>query len=127
MKILVAAVLIICGAAIIAASHSMSRITLSTDERAQIAEACTKCHRDSDNLEGDEGQAGEVHRIHANAECVTCHTSTSGLKTANKAHDTLQWAGIGIVAVTLAGIALNFVVARKRLADQETVNEKPPD
>ena len=129
MKILAAVVLIICGVAIIVASHSMHRTTLSTNERTQVVQACAKCHGDSNGFEGDENQAGdvkvsEVHRIHANAGCITCHSSASGLKTADKAHDTLQWAGIGIVAITLAGIVLNFIVARRRLPGSKNPDEQ---
>ena len=71
--------------------------------------------------------AADVHQIHANEDCVTCHVDASGLETADKAHDILQWAGIGIVAAALAGFALNAVVARVRLAGREGGDGKTND
>lgn len=129
MKILAAVVLIICGVAIIVASRSIHQTTLSTSERTQVKQACAKCHGDSNGFEGDDNQAGgfkvsEIHRIHANAGCITCHSNATGLKTADKAHATLQWAGIGIVAMTLAGIVLNFIVTRRRLPGPEDPDEQ---
>jgi hypothetical protein len=129
MKILAAIVLIICGVAIIVASHSMHRTTLSESERTQVKLACSNCHDGSNDLGGDDNQAGgfnvsEIHKIHTNAGCITCHSSSSGLKTADKAHSTSQWAGIGIVALTLAGIVLNFIVVRRRSAGTEGPHEQ---
>ena len=119
IRLVIAVLLIICGTVILVASHTTTRTTLTAQELAQVKKSCVRCHDDIDDSE-----AGTIHDIHANAECIACHTGATGLKTATKAHDTLRWIGIGIVALTLIVLPLNFVVARKRLAPRKTGDGK---
>jgi len=119
--ILVASIVLIFVAAVMAVGYSNNKTALTTDERAQAREACAKCHRNPDNL----ADASVVHQVHQNADCITCHADARGLKTADQAHNILQWAGIGIAAVTVAGLALNFIVAKKRLKNRDAENGKP--
>jgi hypothetical protein len=39
----------------------------------------------------------------------------------------LKWVGIGFVGVVIAGMALNYVVARGRLKGQEDDDGRPDD
>ncbi|OGO01636.1 MAG: hypothetical protein A2Y59_04075 [Chloroflexi bacterium RBG_13_52_14] len=84
--------------------------------------ACANCHSVPVYT-----SAGDVHQIHANEDCVTCHSDASGLETADKAHDILQWTGIGIVAAAAAGLVLNYAVARVRLAGRKGGDGKTND
>jgi hypothetical protein len=115
MKVLVAAVLIICLGTILALSYTLPRTSLTPAERAQATGACTQCHGGDDGREGDDSEGGDIHQIHSNADCSTCHAGATGLNTADSASKTLKWVGIGLVGVVAAGMALNYVVARSRL------------
>jgi hypothetical protein len=120
MKILVAAVLIICLGTILALSYTLPRATLTPAERTQAMGACTQCHGGDDGREGDDfEEGGDIHQIHSNADCSTCHAGATGLKTADSASVVLKWVGIGLVGVVAAGVALNYVVARSRLKGRE--------
>jgi hypothetical protein len=119
MKVLVAAVLIICLGTILALSYTLPRTSLTPAERAQATGACTQCHGGDDGREGDDSEGGDIHQIHSNADCSTCHAGATGLKTADSASVVLKWVGIGLVGVVAAGVALNYVVARSRLKGRE--------
>jgi hypothetical protein len=119
MKVLVAAVLIICLGVILALSYTLPRTTLTPAERTQAMGACTQCHGGENGGEGRDSEGGDIHQIHSNADCSTCHAGATGLKTADSASKTLKWVGIGLVGVVAAGTALNYVVARSRLKGRE--------
>jgi len=118
MKILVAIFLVILVALVITLSYSMDETTLTAEEQEQIYEACQECHRDPDELYDE----NDIHRIHKYAECMKCHVGTSGLESADNAHDILQWVGIGVMVAVVAGLGVNFTVARKKLRPYEGSN-----
>ena len=119
MKVLVAAVLVICLSTILALSYTLPRTTLTPSERAQALGACTKCHGAEDDGEADDSEGGGIHQIHSTADCSTCHAGTTGLKTADTASKALKWAGIGLAGVVVAGMGLNYVVVRSRPKSRE--------
>jgi hypothetical protein len=119
MKVLVAAVLIICLGTILTLSYTLPRTTLTPAERTQAKGACTQCHGGDDGWEGDDSEGGDIHQIHSNADCSTCHAGATGLKTADTASKALKWAGIGLAGVVVAGMALNYVVVRSRPKGRE--------
>jgi hypothetical protein len=127
MKVLVAAVVIICLGAILAISYTLPRTTLTPAERTQAMGACTQCHGGENGREGDDLEGGDVHRIHSNADCSTCHAGATGLKTADSASKTLKWVSIGFVGVVAAGMALNYVVVRSRLKGREEGDGRQDD
>jgi ABC-type Fe3+ transport system permease subunit len=127
MRILAAVVLIICLVAILVISYTVPRTRLTPAERAQAVGACTQCHGFDDDREGGDFEGGDVHQIHGTVDCLTCHSSVSGMKTADTASKTLKWVGIGFVSVVVAGMALNYVVVRGRLKGQEVDDGKPDD
>ncbi|MCP4608609.1 MAG: hypothetical protein GY845_07835 [Planctomycetes bacterium] len=110
MKILIAVFILICIAAIVVTSYIMDSTTLSSEETGQVSDSCGNCHSNPDRLKDD-----NAHRQHQNADCATCHIGASGLEAADNAHDTMEWIGIGIVALTVAGLGLNYTIVRKKL------------
>lgn len=54
-----------------------------------------------------------MHDIHAALDCSHCHRDNAGLKAAVNLHSGLEWFGIGIAMLGLAGIAANFIIVRK--------------
>lgn len=114
MKVLVAAVLIICLGTILTLSYTLPRTTLTPAERTQAKGACTQCHGGDDGWERDDSEGGDIHQIHGNADCSTCHAGANGLKTADTASKALKWAGVGLVGIVAAGMALNYLVVRIR-------------
>lgn len=110
MKIFVAVFILICIATIVVAGYIMDSATLSPEETDEAANSCGNCHSNPDRLKDD-----NVHRQHQNADCATCHIDASGLENADNAHDTMEWIGIGIVALTVSGIDLNYAIVRKKL------------
>ena len=119
MKVLVAAVVIICLGTILALSYTLPRTTLTPAERAQAMAACSKCHGEENGREGDDSEGGDIHQIHSNADCSTCHAGAAGLKTADTASKALKWTGIGLAGLVVAGMALNYVVVRIRPKGRE--------
>jgi Ca2+/Na+ antiporter len=89
--------------------------------------AYTQCHGRDDGREDDAFEGGDVHQIHGTVDCSTCHSSVSGMQMADTASKTLKWVGIGFVGVVVAGMALNYVVARGRLNGPEVDDGKPDD
>ena len=127
MRILAAVVLIICLVAIVVISYTVPRTRLTPAERAQALGACTQCHGRDDGREDDDFEGDDVHQIHGTVDCSTCHSSVSGMQMADTASKTLKWVGIGFVGVVVAGMALNYVVARGRLKGQEDDDGRPDD
>lgn len=120
---------------VIVLGYTLDKNELSADEKVQIIGECAACHG-SDN--GDDSHSGnpnlvctrchhDFHRVHTNAACVECHATAEGLQDADDAHDILQWVGIGIAGATVAGLALNFTVARKKLSGRDSDDETQND
>src|SRR5512136_220573 len=124
MKVLVAAVIIICLGTILALSYTLPRTTLTPSERTQAEGACTQCHGGEEAPGGDDFEGGDVHQIHSTADCSTCHAGATGLKTADTASKALKWAGIGLAGVVVAGMALNYVVVRSRQKGREEGDDR---
>ena len=124
--IVLVVVLIVCIGAIVASARSTDKITLTPQERVNAKTSCLKCHDDFDSGKNDFA-LNDVHWIHANAEFITCHSDVSGLQSADNTNDILQWTGIGIGLMTVAGCALNFALARRRLAGRESDDGKTHD
>ena len=122
MRILVTVFILICVAAVVVAGYLMDRATLPPEEIDRVESSCGNCHSSPDRLK-DEG----VHLRHKNADCATCHVGADGLETADKAHDTMVWAGIGVVTLTAACLCLNYTVSRKRLKTHEHDHGKAND
>lgn len=99
----------------VAVSCSSDDGALSPEEMELVDRQCFRCHRNADRLSRD-----DVHEIHANADCVTCHVGERGLESADRAHDVLEWVGIGLVALVVTGIGLNYAVTRRRISSRET-------
>ena len=68
--------------------------------------------------------ATTVHDAHATTQCIVCHTGSAGLASANSARNALRLAGLCLVALVLAGIILNFVVAKIRLGRRKDANAR---
>ncbi len=119
MKIFVAVFILICIVVIVVAGYFIDSATLSLEETGEAADSCGNCHSNPDRLKDD-----NVHRQHQNADCATCHVGVSGLETADNAHDTMEWIGIGIVALTVSGLGLNYAIVRKKLKYREKDNGK---
>jgi len=122
MKIFVAVFILICIAAIVVVGYIVDSATLSPEETDQVSDSCGNCHRNPNRLTDH-----NVHRQHQNADCATCHIGASGLETADNTHDTMEWIGIAIVAVTVAGLGLNYTIVRKKLKSREKDNGKADD
>ncbi len=72
--------------------------------------ACLDCH----SVELRYSDARSIHDIHASLDCSLCHGDNSGLKTADSVHSYLEWVGIGVVSISLAGIIANIIIENKR-------------
>jgi hypothetical protein len=73
-------------------------------------QACQDCHGTPQYT-----QVIDMHDAHGGQECLVCHDNINSLSTANRAREALKWAGTGLVGLVIAGIAVNFAVAKIRL------------
>ncbi|MFC2017762.1 cytochrome c3 family protein [Chloroflexota bacterium] len=127
--IIVAALLIIVIVGVtLALSSTVKDKTLTAEELGGIDQACIDCHEDDLTGGSIHGVHVEVacfschdssHTVHASADCQDCHAGTAGLKTADRAYDTLKWVGIGGAGLVILILALNLVVSRRRLGKRE--------
>jgi hypothetical protein len=60
-----------------------------------------------------------MHNDHAITRCIVCHTNAAGLQPATNTHDMLRKVGIGLIAVGLTSIIVNFGVTKIRLNRRE--------
>lgn len=136
--IIPAAILIIIAVVVtIALSNTVSDKTLTAQEQNLIAQACASCHDDIELADVSlhsihEGTScfschESLHPIHTNAECQDCHAGTTGLKTADQAHNVLKWVGIGGAGILLVSLAVNLFVARRRLGTRGESNGEKDD
>jgi hypothetical protein len=109
MRIRLALILILVVGAVIAASLLLSNRTLSSPQLAQVKTACLECH----SVELRYSSAVSIHDIHATLNCSQCH-GDSGLPATAGVHSGLEWTGIGLAAVILAGIVANFIKTSRR-------------
>ena len=94
---------------------------------------CTVCHS---NSAGDEGEGGpisfnptlcarchtvpsysnttQLHNGHSAADCSICHIDSTGLKSATNVHSAIRTAGIALIVLAIAGLLVNFIVAKAR-------------
>ncbi len=107
-----AIIIIAAIAAVVVIYYSTDQVDLSSEERDYLANACSRCHRNPERLDHN---AAKVHSIHTNADCMNCHVGADGLETADTAHDIIEWVGIGIAGATVAGLSVNYLVARRRI------------
>ena len=112
MRLLLIALIIASAISLIAVRYAVDPVTLTIEERKDIALTCQGCHTNVGQLDHD---AGTSHREHGNFTCVTCHVGDGGLETADRYHDIIQWVGIGAVAATVSFLVLNYSVAKRRL------------
>ena len=84
--------------------------TLKPVELENVKAVCEECHGEVPAYEF----ALKVHKKHAAFECGFCHREIGPLKTAESIHKTFKWLGIGILSLSLMGIALNFIVSHKK-------------
>ncbi len=122
MRILVAVVILLVVAGVVVAGYLMDRATLPPEEIARVDDSCGNCHSNPDRLKDD-----GIHQRHTNTDCAVCHVDAGGLETADKAHDTMVWTGIGVVTLTAACLGLNYTISRKRLKTRENDHEKADD
>jgi hypothetical protein len=117
-----------------ATCHRIPKIT----NREQIHEAheflnCNSCHiGGTDNGERESGEVDNnicvschtkteytspvaMHDAHSTTACTACHTESPGLAAANNTHITLRRVGIGLAALVVLGLLINYIVARVRL------------
>jgi hypothetical protein len=124
MRLVLIALIIASAISLIAARYAVDPVTLTPEERKDVALTCAGCHSNVAHLDHD---AGTSHRQHGNLTCVTCHASDEGLESADKYHDIIQWFGIGTVAATVSVLALNYSVAKRRLARGKTDEHQQDD
>jgi len=125
LKVLISIAIIGAIVATVALAHVIDKTSLSAQEQDQIIRECAGCHNES--LFRDDGVHGihdaisclschdGMHQIHTSTKCQACHAGTAGLKTADEAHNVLQWVGIGCAGLLTGGLALNFGIARRRI------------
>jgi hypothetical protein len=127
MTILAAVFIFVAVVLTIALSNTVSDKSLTAVEQDQINQTCISCHADDLKGSGVHGIHVEVacfpchdssHTVHANADCQDCHAGTTGLKTADRAYDTLKWVGIGSAGLVALMIALNLYVSRRRMRNR---------
>jgi len=135
MKRLIIALAILIVIAVVvttALSYSVSNISLSAQEEDLVIESCADCHNESElarvqiHISHEEISClschESMHSIHANADCYDCHTGTTGLKTADQAHDVLQWVGIGGAGLLVIFLGINLFAVRLRKGTKENGN-----
>ncbi|MFC1925059.1 cytochrome c3 family protein [Chloroflexota bacterium] len=131
--IIALAILIVIAAVVtVALSNSVSNISLSAQEEDLIIQSCADCHNESGlarvqlHITHEETSClschESVHSIHANADCQDCHVGTTGLKTADQAHDILRWIGIGGAGLLVIFLGINFFILRLRIGKKENGN-----
>jgi hypothetical protein len=107
-----AAALVIVAGAILAAYLLVGDSVLGQSQLAQVKTVCLECHTSVPAY----NQAITVHDIHATFDCIRCHND-GGLKTAANIHSGLEWAGVGMVLASLAGITAIMVANKKTGAE----------
>lgn len=112
IKLLISVVIIAGVASLVGIYYSVDQVNLSSGERDNIADACNQCHRNPERLSHN---ASKVHNLHTSADCMSCHVGTDGLKTADNAHDIIEWVGIGMAGATILGLGANYFIARNRI------------
>ena len=117
MRLLLIAFIVASAISLIVVRFAIDPVTLTPEEKKNVALTCIGCHDNVGRLDHD---AGTSHRQHSNFTCVTCHVGDEGLETADKYHDIIQWVGIGAVAATVSFLALNYSLAKRRLTGGET-------
>jgi len=130
-RLLIPAVIIVIAAVIvpIALRNSFSNRTLTAPEQEQVVQACAGCHDENElasiSLHGMHEETlcfschESSHSIHANADCQDCHAGTTGLKTADQAHDVLQWVGIGVAGLLVLSLFINLFIVGLRMRTKE--------
>jgi len=83
--------------------------TLSPLQLTQVKAGCRECHSE---LRYD--SPSTLHDTHAALNCSRCHRDNAGLKSTDKIHTGLKWAGLGTVLFVLAGIATNIIMVNKK-------------
>ena len=116
----------------IAIGFSLGDISLTAQERDQVAQACAGCHDENELASVRIHKAHKetpcfschdsTHSIHANADCQDCHAGTTGLKTASQAYDVLRWAGIGAAGLLVIFLVINLFIVRLRVSTKEKDN-----
>lgn len=109
MRIKLAVILILVVGVVLAASLLLSNRTLSSPQLAQLRTACLECH----SVELRYSSAVRIHDIHGALNCNQCHYDSS-LQTAANVHSGLEWLGIGLAVLILAGIVANFIIVNRR-------------
>lgn len=110
MRIILVAVVLVVAGAVLAGNLLLDNRTLSAPQLEQARTACLECHVRVPPYD----RAVALHDTHAALNCSRCHVD-SDLQTAAGVHNVLKWAGIGILAVSLAGILANFIIANRRI------------
>lgn len=131
LRILIAIIIIAAAAGIIIFTQTADEISLTAEQQDLLAQSCTEeCHNNNSvlntGLHGIHDGIGcmschdsdSLHDTHANAGCQDCHGSSEGLEAPTRAHNALQWMGIGVLAFLVAGLVFNFGISRLRLRSQ---------
>ncbi len=118
IRIILVLIVVLCLAGILIANYTIEKETLPPEEAEQIMDACGSCHRNPDRLSID-----NIHQKHQGVDCTTCHINNLDLESAKKTHDIIFWIATGIASFTMASLAINYAVARKRLSSRNEVNK----
>ena len=124
MRLVLIACVIASVISLVVVRYAVDPVTLTPEEKKDVALTCAGCHSDVARLDHD---AGTSHRQHGNFTCVTCHVGDGGLETADDSHDIIQWVGIGTVAATVSFPALNYSVVKRRLRRQGIAEHEQND
>lgn len=114
MRILIAVLIIISVGTILIANYAFNDRSLNSTELEQVKTNCLKCHRAPPVYP----HVTFVHNKHSALECVVCHGQENGLETMENIQLSLRWAGLGVTALGLVGILVNYIVMKSRKGKQ---------
>jgi hypothetical protein len=109
MRFVFLLVVLVLGGMVLLASFLVDNQTLSASELGQIQQNCLDCH----TVLLRYSNAKRIHDLHPTQSCTTCHANQD-LPTTVGIHKFLQFAGIGLFALSFGGITSNYIVVKIR-------------
>ena len=109
MRLIFLLLILILGGLVLLASFLVDKQTINASELDQIRQNCLDCH----SVVLRYGDASRIHNLHSTLNCTTCHANRD-LPAAVTTHKFLQFAGIGLFALSFGGITSNYIIVKIR-------------
>ncbi len=114
VRILVVVVLVIGVGTILIFKSAFNHRVLNSAELAQLETNCLKCH----GAPPLHPNVTFVHHRHAVLACSVCHSQETGISASESANNIIKWVNAGILASSLVGFLVNFMVMKTKKREQ---------